>query len=95
MAPSGRSHRAAFTKSEETPLEVFQVNKVILQAAIRGRHSNQDNLARFLKVDQIPIESHRLEALAGQALSQGNVDILLREANPTETPRNSRGGEAY
>jgi hypothetical protein len=72
-----------FTKTNTYPPETFRFTEIILQAAIRQYLSDVDNLITFfnqIKVDTL--DTHKLDVLGEKALSEGHIDIMIKEAVP-------------
>ncbi|GBD10409.1 hypothetical protein HRbin23_00050 [bacterium HR23] len=72
---------------EDIPF-VFHLHETILQAAIRQYLSGVANLTRFLSMAGFNgLSASALEALGEKALSQGHVDILLKDRVPIAQAR--------
>jgi hypothetical protein len=75
-------------QSEKSVPNVFHFQEVILQAAIRQYLQNEANLAAFLSlIDIAGIVPSELEVLGEKALSQGHVDILIKDRVPIAVAR--------
>lgn len=71
-----------YQRDEHIP-SVFLFREVILQAAIRQYLSDRNNLAHFLKmVDLDSLCPDELEVLSEKAVSEGHVDILVKDRVP-------------
>jgi hypothetical protein len=77
---------ARHQKEKEVPF-IFPFQEVILQAAIRQRLHETENLAQFLSKLQIGGEAGEYEVLGEKALSQGHVDILIKDRVPIARAR--------
>jgi hypothetical protein len=65
-----------------TPPEVFQFKEVILQSLIR-QHLSNERLDRFFKlIGCEDLHYKDFEVLGEKALSQGHVDILIKDSQP-------------
>jgi hypothetical protein len=72
-----------FTKSNTSPPEVFRFTEIILQAAIRQYLSEVKNLATFInQIEVDTLDTHKLDVLGEKALSEGHIDIMIKEAVP-------------
>jgi hypothetical protein len=75
-------------QSEKRVPFAFQFQEIILQAAIRQYLHEIPNLARFLAaVDLDATWADQLEVLGEKALSQGHVDILIKDRVPIALAR--------
>lgn len=88
--PSYTTFEPKFTPHRENQQVPFisQFQETILQAAIRRRLSNQDNLTEFLLMAGFQdLSSDELEVLGEKALPHGHVDILIKDRVPIAQAR--------
>ncbi len=72
-----------FTKSNTSPPEVFRFTEIILQAAIRQYLSDTEKLTAFInQIEVDTLDAHKLDVLGEKALSEGHIDIMIKEAVP-------------
>ena len=72
-----------FTKSNTSPPEIFRFTEIILQSAIRRHLSDTNNLTAFLnQIEVNTLNTNKLDVLGEKALSEGHIDIMIKEAVP-------------
>jgi hypothetical protein len=74
-----------FTQSKEQVErpEIFRFQETILQSALRRHLSVEANLNLLLsKLPDLDLKAESLEVLGEKALTQGHVDLLLKERTP-------------
>ncbi|MGD0794464.1 MAG: hypothetical protein ABR958_02555 [Dehalococcoidales bacterium] len=72
-----------FAKSNTSPPEVFRFTEIILQGAIRQHLSDVENLTTFVyQIGVDTLDTHKLDVLGEKALSEGHIDIMIKEAVP-------------
>jgi hypothetical protein len=65
------------------PPETYRFRETILQAAIRRSLMREDNLQMLLsRVNMAGVQAGALEILGEKALTQGHIDLLLKERVP-------------
>ena len=77
-----------FTQSKEVikKPEVFRFQETILQSALRRHLSIETNLELLLsKIPALGIKAESFEVLGEKALTQGHIDLLLKERTPKGT----------
>jgi len=77
-----------FTKSKEhiKKPEIFRFQETILQSAIRRHLSIDSNLdSLLLNLPSITLKGESLEILGEKALTQGHIDLLLKQRTPKGT----------
>ena len=66
-----------------SPPEVYPLQEMVLQAAIRQFYSEDSNMHSLLNLISVyDLDVKRLEVLGEKALPEGHVDILIKEAIP-------------
>lgn len=83
--PGYTTYAPLFTRqrSEKSVPLVFSFQEVILQAALRQRLSASSRLMNFLRMIGVDsLDPNALEVLSEKAVSQGHVDLLIKESVP-------------
>ncbi len=86
--PDYTTFELKFTKSKEfiQKPEVFRFQETILQSAIRRHLSIDKNLDSLLSnFPSIAVNGESLEILGEKALTQGHIDLLLKQRTPQGT----------
>ncbi len=72
-----------FARSDTSPPYVFQFTEIILQALIRQHLSDTEILTNFLnQIGVNTLDTSKLDVLGEKALSEGHIDIMIKEAIP-------------
>ena len=83
--PEHGTFNLRFTRNRElikTP-ETFRFQETILQSAIRRHLKSDDNLQTLLSRLDLPgVQADELEVLGEKALTQGHIDLLLKQRAP-------------
>ena len=85
VMPTYNTFTLRFTQSKELikKPEVFRFQETILQSALRRHLSTDANLDLLLsKIPTLGVRAESLEVLGEKALTQGHIDLLLKERTP-------------
>jgi len=85
VMPPYDTYALRFTQSKELikKPEVFRFQETILQSALRRHLSIEANLELLLsKIPALDIKAESFEVLGEKALTQGHIDLMLKERTP-------------